>query len=120
MKPKVEALLAQIESGQLKTNNAKTLDYIISKPEGATIQDMRMYLGLKHQTLTSRISDLVDMGLIYAAGVSRLESAGKAVSYTVYRYEPNKDAQKARAYEVKRGKYENLKKRLETDFAEFL
>lgn len=67
MKPKIQALLDQIRSGKMQTHKAWILNYIMRNP-GATKVQIGKELRIPHQTVTARLSDLEDMGLIEAKG----------------------------------------------------
>jgi DNA-binding transcriptional ArsR family regulator len=115
MKPKVEALREQFRTGNIRTNNAKVLKFIIDNKD-ATVNDLRKGLGMAHQTLTSRLSDLKDMGLIYEEGTRQDLVGDKPVTFTVYTFESNRINQKIRAENVRREKYKSLVKRMENEF----
>lgn len=98
MKPKVKAYLKQIESGQIKTDKARILKYIIDN-NGGNIIHLRSLLNIKHQTLTARISDLLDDGIIYVKGTF---NDGK---YSKFAYEPDKEKQKENRKKRRYDKY---------------
>lgn len=113
--PKIEALLNQIWSGNLKNNTAKVLAHII-KENGSYVEKMRNELNMPHQTLTSRISQLEDMGVIYVANIVR----GEKRNFSFYQYEPlgfMRDIRKEKKRELK---FDLLKKRLVRDFSDLM
>lgn len=67
MKPKIQALLDQIHSGKMQTSKAWILNYIMRHPGSNKVQ-IEKALRLPHQTVTARLSDLEDIGLIEAKG----------------------------------------------------
>ena len=106
MKPKVEALLQQIISGNFKNTNVRVLHYV--KQNGmSTIDDLRQDLNIAHQTLTSAVSHLEDLGVLYKMGVTRT----KGISYSIYTYEANPIEIDRRAKEKKSGKVYCLEKK---------
>ena len=115
MKPKIQSLLKQIKSGNLKNNNARVLSYV-GAHDRCHIDTMRNDLKIAHQTLTSRVSDLEDMGLIYVEGVTSV----KGVCYSLYRYENNPVKRESRAKARKLLKFNAWKKRGLTEFAVLL
>ena len=68
MKPKVQTWLRQIELGNIKTNHTKVLSYIKRCVMATNIHEMRLHLGMPHQTLTATLSVLMDYGLIKSVG----------------------------------------------------
>jgi DNA-binding MarR family transcriptional regulator len=116
MRAKVSALIEQIESGQLKTNNAKILDKFVLNPEGLTVYDLRIHLGMAHQTLTSRISDLEDMGVIFAYKTVERTVDGKARKYTLYKYSKDSVRQMQNALLRRETKFNSIIKRLENEY----
>lgn len=66
--------IAQLQSGEIKTKKMKVLDYIrknpttnMKKPK-TDIRTMCFKLGMVHQSLTSSLSNLEDVGLIKVVG----------------------------------------------------
>ena len=78
MKAKVKQYISQIQGGQITTNNLKVLAYLLKhnetpNPDHRTIYHMRINLGMAHQTLTSRISDLMDLGMVRVTGDTKIK-----------------------------------------------
>ena len=116
MKAKVESLREQFRSGQIKTNNAKVVKYLLDY-SFATINMMRRDLNMAHQTLTSRVSDLMDMGLLYENGTtSEVNQDGRAVLYTLYGLEKDRHQQEIRRAIRRREKYNSIIKRSNEEF----
>lgn len=67
-----KTLLEQIENGNIKTNNVKVLEFVKENKE-CTINYMRVMMDIPHQTLTSRITHLLDCGLIKCVGDVEIE-----------------------------------------------
>lgn len=61
-KQSVKAFLENIRTGQLKTKQDKIFVYLSGKR--LTLQQMREELTYPHQTLTSALSRLMDMGVV--------------------------------------------------------
>ena len=68
MQPKIQTWLRQIELGNIKSNNAKVLNYLKKQEINSNIHRMRIELNMAHQTLTATISVLMDYGLIKSTG----------------------------------------------------
>jgi len=116
MKAKVESLRNQISSGQIKTNNARVIKYLLDN-QIATINTMRKELSMAHQTLTSRVSDLMDLGLLVEDGTTTEQNKnGKNVKYTLYKIESNRQQQELRRQARKQEKYDSIIKRLNDEF----
>ena len=115
MKPKIESLLKQILSGNLKNNNARILNYIQIN-DRCQIDMMRKDLNIAHQTLTSRISDLEDMGLVYVDGFGLFNDT----KYSLYRYENNPLKREFRAEKRRLSKFVAWKKRGYDEFHDLL
>ena len=64
MKAKIQTLLKQLSSGNFNSQSSKILRYVGSNDK-CTIDMMRKDLKLAHQSLTGRISDLEDLGMLY-------------------------------------------------------
>lgn len=54
---------------------AEVLAYVRSAPEGATCDEAEVALGLKHQTASARLNDLMKLGRVQF----RYDAAGKAL-----------------------------------------
>lgn len=111
MKTNVASLLRQIESGDLKSNTALVLKWI--RERGAlNKRDLMKLCGKSHQTITSRLSDLQDMGIIEVVSYSDSD-----VNFYKYQSDPNKQVRNAFARKYER--YERWKKKGE-EFREFI
>ena len=85
MKAKTKTWIAQVESGNLKTNMAIVLDHIMKRNNNgldSDIYNMRNQLKLPHQTLTGTMSLLADEGLIVEIGQMQIEGS----TYTRWAY----------------------------------
>ena len=71
MKAKTMQYIQNVNNGFLKSNNEKVLHWIVFNP-GITVYELRQ-IGISHQTLTSRISYLQDLGLIKVVGTCNIE-----------------------------------------------
>jgi predicted transcriptional regulator len=89
-----------MESGKLLTNTVIVLNYIRNH-QNTDIFDMRNKLNLPHQTLTSRISDLMDEGLVDVSG----KSNHKDLEYSTFFYVVCVENQKAAKEKRLREKY---------------
>jgi len=65
MQAKIEALMQQVASGRIKTLQGRLLAMIQIKPR--TVEELRDHYGIAHQTVTARLSELEDLGLITKA-----------------------------------------------------
>jgi len=81
--------VALMESGELLTNTIRVLNHI-KKNNHTDIFEMRNDLKLPHQTLTSRISNLMDEGLIDISG----KSNHKDLEYSTFFYVVGAENQK--------------------------
>ena len=72
MKASTKQYIRNVNSGFLKTNNEKVLYWIKHNPT-TTIHELRQS-GISHQTLTSRISHLQDLGLIQVIGNCNIDN----------------------------------------------
>tara|TARA_R110000751_G_scaffold305684_1_gene422432 strand:- start:609 stop:1001 length:393 start_codon:yes stop_codon:yes gene_type:complete len=72
MKASTKQYIRNVNSGFLKTNNEKVLYWIKHNPT-TTIHELRQS-GISHQTLTSRISHLQDLGLIKVIGNCNIDN----------------------------------------------
>ncbi len=104
----IEALKKQVESGKLKSNNAKILS--LAKRGPIT----KYTAGLLHQTATSTCTKLQDMGLLEIR--EKKEINGEFCG--VYYYQPDPEKQKANRTERLADSYERWKKAGRTRFKE--
>lgn len=96
--------MAQIESGKITTDKAKILKFIIDRG-GSNIVHMESLLPMKNQTLTARLSDLEDLGLIYSDGYAT------SANHSTFKYQPNEAKQELYAANRKAFKFEQWKRR---------
>lgn len=110
---KIKALMKQIESGKLKTDMSRILHFIIHEKYSSRplICDA---LGISIQTGTARISDLLDMGLI------EITNIGQKDDYHIYKYQSDPIRQVDNAYNRRKSKFNQWKKRGLEEFSEFL
>jgi len=71
MKARTKQYIKNVKNGFLKSNNEKVLHWINHNPM-TTVYELRQ-TGISHQTLTSRISHLQDLGLIKVVGNCNIE-----------------------------------------------
>jgi len=88
LRAKTKTWIAQLQSGKIESNKIKVLQYIkrnpttnIKKPK-TDIRTMCQKLGMVHQSLTSSLSNLEDMGLITVIGI--IEDNSKY--YSIFKY----------------------------------
>lgn len=115
MKPRVKALLKQINSGQLQTDMARILSHIKMHPF-TTLPEVKRKLALSHQTASARISDLLDMGLIEEKG----EKKNNIGTYTYFKFQPNISIQLLNAETRRKEKYKHWVKKGLTKFNDFI
>jgi predicted transcriptional regulator len=89
-KVSVHHWVALMESGELLTNTIRVLNHIKNNSH-TDIFEMRNKLELPHQTLTSRISNLMDEGLIDISG----KRNHKDLEYSTFFYVVGAENQKA-------------------------
>ncbi|QDP66706.1 MAG: hypothetical protein Unbinned1446contig1005_27 [Prokaryotic dsDNA virus sp.] len=61
-KHSVDTFLEQVRTGELKNKTQKV--YVALSGKAINLQDLRRLTGIAHQTLTSALSRLMDMGLV--------------------------------------------------------
>lgn len=67
----VETFLEQIRRRNIKTNKT-TIYRTIKKFKGCTKDDLIVRLKMPHQTVTARISDLMDLGLVEVSATKQI------------------------------------------------
>ena len=90
MKAKVKSWLRNIESGKLSNFTEAVLKAVkdnTSEQQGISTYELREKMGLAHQTLTSRLSELNDEGLIKVTGQVEIKNR----TYSVYTYISNSE-----------------------------
>lgn len=115
MKPRVQSLLNQINSGQLKNDMSRILNHIKTYPL-TTLPEIKRKLGIVHQTASARISDLLDMGLIE----EKEEKKTTTGVHSYFKYQPDPRIQSINALKRKKEKFENWKKKGINQFQEFI
>ena len=115
MKPKIKALIDQIESGKITTTKALILHHI-KENDFSFISKMEYELRLPNQTLTARISDLEDVGLIYKKG--EIKTGNRTMSR--YYFQEDETKQEVLAKVRKQEKFEAAKRRMLTEFSELI
>jgi len=101
----ITALKEQINSGKLKSNRAYILNYI--KDEAKIGTDLTQLLNvflMKQSTITSQLSTLTELGLIYVDG----ERHVKKTLYSIYYFEPDEFKQADNRKRVKAKKFKRL------------
>lgn len=68
--PKIAALLEQIASGQMKSDKARILNFVMTF-KGQNKETIGKHFAIPHQTVTARLSDLEDLGLIESKGAGK-------------------------------------------------
>lgn len=114
-KTRLKALLRQVESGQAKSDMARILKYIIDN-NVTNRQLISDGMGIKLQTVVARVSDLLDMGVIEVKQVSK----NHGFTHEVLTHQPDPMRQVQNAYERKKEKFAQWKKRGEREFSDFL
>ena len=103
MQPKIKNLLNQIATGKIRTNEAKILNFIIEW-DGSNLVTMRDRLNMPHQTLTSRLSCLEDLGVIYKSGTINKGS------HSQWMFEPDEIKQEQNAIDREKRMFDAWKK----------
>lgn len=112
----IKSLMKQIESGKLKSDKAKILNYAYRGP--FTMVDVMDELHYTHPTASGRIADLLDLGLLRPMGTRYI--GHKDSEYNLYTLVTDKDTQRRLQRERKREKYNQWKKRGMMQFGDFL
>ncbi len=111
---KIQALQKQIDSGQLKSDEAKILDFI--KKEGFSSMPLICdALNMPEKTVSARLSGLQDVGIVEI--VPHKENVPQ---YQIYTFQPVKKIQIYNAWKRKEFKFQKWKKRGLKEFPEFL
>ena len=121
MNTKVKALLHQIETGKMKSDLVKILNYIMIN-EMTSRPLIADGLNMKLQTTVARVSDLLDMGIVEVVDSSDLLFGSyyfEDLDYEILKYQPDPIKVAKNAYERKREKFEKWKKRGLNEFSEF-
>lgn len=117
MKPKIQAWQNQIKSGKARSDGAKILNFIKTTNGCCTMPIIELHTGISYQTISGRISDLLDAGLIYIC--TTVKSANNRV-YSCYSYEPHSGKQQYNAYLRNNEKRKGAKNKFLTFFSDRL
>ena len=112
MKAKVKTWIMNVESGMIKSTTERVLleiknveksntDLFTYQTTGIDTETLRNRFGIAHQTLTSRLSELQDNGLIKVIG----EKQGNESVYSVYAYVSDSSEREMLADERKKEKF---------------
>lgn len=88
--------------------------------DGTTILDLEVCLTIKMSTITARLSDLEDDGLIYKKGEETVQMGKDKYKYSKYYFEPDEMNQQENRQKVKSLKYQKTVKSLLDRFPEFI
>lgn len=110
---KIKALMLQIDSGQMESDAARVLDFII-KEKFSSMPIICDALDMPEKTVSARISGLLDIGII------EIVESDDDAKYHIYRHQANAMGQVKNAYNRKKAKFEQWKKRGLQEFGEFL
>lgn len=110
-KASTQTLKAQQKNGNIKSDKESIRQYLSFK-DGMTSQDLCQTLGMGWASFGGRISELVDKGLVYYDGTETFFDQ----THSVLKYEHNKERQKQRAEDVRKGKFLKVLKRLRKDY----
>ena len=110
---KITAWIQQIESGQTLANEAKIIKFMRGR-QTSDIEEMKSLLNIKHQTLTSRVSNLEDLGILTKVGKCKMDK------FSEYQYVG--DALKREFYseQRKRTKCQKIISNLLTNYSDIL
>lgn len=92
----IKALEHQINTGKFITNASMILDYIRQNDDtfqGIDLTMLEKFYNLKQSTITSKISYLEDLGVIYSNGTRKVKNAnGDEFTYSLFfaEYDPLK------------------------------
>lgn len=118
----IEALMHQIDSGQMKKDSAKILDFIINNGPITQLDVINMK-GIHFKSVTARLSDLMNLGIIEAIGKTdpQMDPGSKRkISYTLYMYQPDPQKQLKNAYTRKLEGFEKLKRQMTNKYSDLL
>jgi len=118
MKANYKQYIENLNSGFIKSKTLKVLNYVKQNPK-CTIYQMRMRMAISHQTLTSAISNLMDVGLIEINGQTKLGIPEKHYSTFIFQSDESKIL-----YNINKREFEKIKlwiaKGLDFDISEDL
>jgi predicted DNA-binding transcriptional regulator len=109
---KIKALQKQIDSGQIKTDAARILDFVIENAF-ATAPEICKQLKMPEKTVSARCAGLQDLGILEVMPM-------KYSDFQIYTHQPVKKLQIYNAYKRKEAKFKQWKKRGLKEFPEFL
>ena len=127
MKAKVKTWIRNVENGMIKTATERVLTEIYNvrktntdlfsfETTGIDMDTLRQKLGMAHQTLTSRLSELQDNGLIKVIG----ETQGHDSFYSIYAYVSDPEERDMLVEERKKEKFKQWLDRGLVEFWDFL
>lgn len=111
----VETFLLQINSGKTKTDKAKIYKYI-RRNERTHKEAIMRDLNMSHQTVTARLSGLLDMGVIEVVEVAENALSNSRISRFKVQYDPaqiqknkiNRDVVKFNKWKAKAKEYKSF------------
>ena len=114
-KASIETYLIGLNSDKTTTDASRVYRYVKRNPN-CTKNYVIKHLGLSHQTVTARLSDLLDMGVIEIVGTQALISS----TVSLFKIQENMPKIINNAYERRKTKFTNWKKKGLNTFKEML
>jgi len=111
MKTRLKALMKQIDSGQMKSDIVRILDYIM-KNEMSSPPMISDALNIPIVTVRPRCTNLLDMGII--------EVVESDADHEILKHQKDSIRVAKNAYERKKAKFDQWRKRGLNEFSEFL
>ncbi len=112
---KIKALMAQIDSGQIKNDAARILKFIIDQ-KFSSLPIICDLLGMPEKTVSARLSGLQDIGIIEVVEPKE----GEVDEFQVYKHQPYPLAQVKNHHQRRKAKFNQWKKRGAKEFSDFL
>lgn len=111
---KIRALMKQIDSGQMKTDACKILDFII-KEKYSSMPLICDALDMPEKTVSARLSGLQDIGIIQV-----VKEGDPDTDFQIYIHQNSPAMQVHNAYMRRKAKFKQWKKRGINEFSDFL
>lgn len=83
-----KTFLHQLATGKIDTDKTRLYNYILKFPK-LTLNEIRINLNMKHQTISARLSDLLDMGVVFISGTKERKNSERLTLDSILEIEEN-------------------------------
>jgi len=83
-----KTFMHQLATGKIETDKTRLYNYILKFPK-LTLNEIRINLNMKHQTVSARLSDLLDIGVVCVTGTKERKNETRLNMDSILEIEEN-------------------------------